>query len=97
MDAAFAHENAIQRHPLPQPNRMVQIDLERFQVAIIHADQRRASRQNPIQILRLIKFNERRQPSSSASLCSLRRLQSSRHSAISSTASAPAARASTSW
>src|SRR5207253_8144711 len=43
------------------PNRVAQIDFERFQVSIIDADELRPGGEHAVEVGRLVKFYERRQ------------------------------------
>ncbi len=43
-----------------QPQRVLQVGTEGAQIAIVHADQRRAGVEHPLQIRRVVQFHERR-------------------------------------
>ena len=88
----------IVRDLLPHADGVLQVGHERAEVAIVDADQRGPDIEHPLQILRFVEldqcghtqFADRRRAAGATGPVS-------RHSAISSTASAPATRASSTW
>ena len=58
-DATFADEHTLVRNTLSHLNCMLQINLERSEVTIIHTNQRGTSIKNTTEVLWLVELDER--------------------------------------
>src|SRR5262245_55692741 len=62
MDSTFDDEETIVGNQFGQPQRRIDVDLERFQVTIIHADDTGACLESFAQLSLIVHFNENVQP-----------------------------------
>ena len=97
-DAALAHRDHPGRQPRGDPRRDVEIHGQRPQVAVVDADDGRAGVDRARQFAFVVHFDQHGQVAAPGpAACSRASRSSSSALTISSTASAPAARASSSW
>src|SRR5260370_22723913 len=59
VDSRFADSNAVFRNMINQLEGSLRVNLQRFEVAIIDADDARSRRKRPIQLFPRVNFHER--------------------------------------